>query len=60
MAGGDRIETAMVGHDSVVGISAALADPVALNTAIARTTCACYGIVKRHYDRLIAPVAERG
>lgn len=30
----DGIETAMVGHDSVVGILAALADPVALNTAM--------------------------
>jgi CRP-like cAMP-binding protein len=29
-----RIETAMVGHESVVGIAAALADPVALNTAM--------------------------
>ena len=37
VAGGDRIETAMIGHDSVVGIPVALADPVTLNTAIAQT-----------------------
>jgi CRP-like cAMP-binding protein len=30
----ERIETAMVGHESVVGIAAALGDPVALNTAM--------------------------
>jgi CRP-like cAMP-binding protein len=29
-----RVETAMVGHDSVVGVAAALADPVALSTAL--------------------------
>ena len=37
VAGGDRIEIAMIGHDSVVGIAVALADPVTLNTAIAQT-----------------------
>jgi len=33
-AGAERIEVAMVGYESVVGVGAALADPVALNTAI--------------------------
>ena len=44
VAGGDRIETAMVGHDSVVGISVALADPLALNSAIAQAAGQGYAL----------------
>lgn len=55
VAGGDRIETAMVGHDSVVGLAAALAEPVALNTAIAQTTGQGFALDAR----VLSAAAER-
>jgi CRP-like cAMP-binding protein len=54
-AGAGRIETAMVGHDSLVGISVALADPVALTSAIAQTAGHGYaldaGLLRAAADR---------
>ena len=43
-SGGARIEIAMVGHESVAGIAAALADPVAVNTAIVQMSGQGYAL----------------
>jgi len=55
VASGDRIEIAMVGRESVVGIALALADPVALHAAIAQTTGQGYaldaGVLRRAAER---------